>query len=103
MRQARQKQFLLAFKNSVMRHPGLLPQVAEKAREVMGNSLSPDEMASLALFVRSVGNENIKMGMVPTRTAFGSSLRVDAAKLPKVLREFHLTNERYPSAVSDLR
>ncbi|MEA2554379.1 MAG: polyisoprenyl-teichoic acid--peptidoglycan teichoic acid transferase, partial [Fimbriimonadaceae bacterium] len=45
-RQGRQKDFLVAFKNSLMERPALLPQVAEKARAVMGNSLSPDEMAS---------------------------------------------------------
>jgi len=102
MRQARQKEFLLAFKNSVMRHPGMLPQVADKAREVMGNSLSPDEIASLALFVKSVGNDNIKMGMVPTVSVGHSyALRVDANKLPKVMREFHFAQERYPSAVSE--
>jgi LCP family protein required for cell wall assembly len=104
MRQSRQKDFLLAFKNSMIRHPGLLPQVAEKAREVMGNSMSAEEIASLALFVKSVGKDNIKMGMIPT-VAMGrsSSLRVDAVKLPRVLREFHMTDDRYSSAVSDNR
>jgi hypothetical protein len=91
---------MVAYKNSIMRLPGLLPNVAEKARDVMGNSLSPDEIASLALFVKGVGNQSIKMGMVPTRVAGGSSLRLDSKKLPQVLREFHFTDDRYSSAVS---
>jgi len=99
-RQARQKEFLVAFKNSVMRHPGLLPAVAEKARDVMGRSLSPDEIASLALFVKGVGNNSIKMGMIPTVAAGGSNLRIDRHKLPKVLGQFGLADNRLESAVT---
>ena len=103
MRQARQKEFLLAFKNAMLRKPGILPEVAEKAREVTGNSLTPDEIASLALFVHGVPNMDIKMGMVPTVSAGNFNLRIDAAKLPATLREFNFETSRYPSAVSDLR
>ena len=103
MRQSRQKDFLLAFKRAVERRPGMLPEVAEKAREVMGNSLSPDEIASLALFVKGVGTNEIKMGMIPTVAAGNFNLRVDKAKLPTVLRQFGLADETIPGAVSMLR
>lgn len=103
VRQSRQKDFMVAFKNSVMRKPGTLPSVAEKAREAMGNALTPDEIASLALFVKSVGNQNIKLGLLPTQRAGKFTYRVDPKRLPKVMREFHLTDERYSSAVSALR
>jgi LCP family protein required for cell wall assembly len=99
-RQARQKEFLVAFKTAAMRHPTLMMKVADKAREVMGNSLTPEEMGSLALFVKSVSNENIRMGMVPTLSAGNFNLRVDKAKLPKVLRQFNLDDNRLDGAVS---
>lgn len=102
-RQARQKAFLIAFKQAVLRHPGALPQVADKAREVMGNSLTPDEIVSLALFTRSVGSQNIKMGMVPTLSAGNYNLRVDKQKLPKILREYNLVSNSFPNMVSALR
>lgn len=102
-RQARQKAFLLAFKNAVMKRPSSLPRVAEKAREVMGNSLTPDEIASLALFARSVGDSNVKMGMIPTVPSRNYNLRVDKRKIGKVLAEYHLIGDIYPSTYSARR
>jgi polyisoprenyl-teichoic acid--peptidoglycan teichoic acid transferase len=102
-RQARQKAFLIAFKKAVLRSPGVLPQVADKAREVTGNSLTPDEIVSLALFTRTVGSQNIKMGMVPTLSAGSYNLRVDKQKLPKVLREYNLAPLGFSEMVSALR
>lgn len=102
-RQGRQKEFLLAFKNAVMHKPTALPQVAAKAQEVMGNSLTPDEIASLALFARSVGDSNIKMGMIPTVPARNYNLRVDNKRVGEVLTEFHMMPEAFPSTVSARR
>ena len=101
-RQARQKDFLLAFKAAVIHRPGMLMQVAEKARDVMGDALTPEEVASLALFVRSVGPNDIKMGMVPTVSAGNYNLRVDSRKLPSVLRQFNMTPGGFQSEVSSL-
>jgi polyisoprenyl-teichoic acid--peptidoglycan teichoic acid transferase len=103
MRQSRQREFMVAFKNSVMRKPGMLPTVADKARAFMGNSLTTDEVASLALFMRSVKSDSIKMGMIPVKNGRGYTQRLDAKKLPKVLREFNFVDERLSSAVSSLR
>jgi anionic cell wall polymer biosynthesis LytR-Cps2A-Psr (LCP) family protein len=97
-RQERQKAFLLAFKSAVLRHPGKLGQVAEKARGVFGNALSDQEVASLMLFAKAVGSENIKMGMVPTVPARRYDLRVDKRKLDDVLREHHFV-EPFPESV----
>lgn len=93
-RQARQKDFMLAFKDAVLRKPTLLPRVADQARLAMGGSLSKEEISSLALFARSVGSDNIKMGMIPTVQARGFDLRVDRGKLDDVLREFHIVETR---------
>lgn len=88
-RQKRQKDFLLAFKDAVMRSPGMIGQVADKARAVMGNELTPDEVAALALFARAVNSESIKMGMVPVRDGRGSNLLLETSQLQDTLKEFH--------------
>jgi LCP family protein required for cell wall assembly len=89
-RQDRQKEFLLAFRESLMQNPGKLPKVAEKARDVMGGALSDQEVASLVLFAKAVGGENIKMGMVPTVPTRNYNLRIDSSKLDETLREYRL-------------
>lgn len=88
-RQKRQKDFMLAFKDSVMGRPEQLTSVATKAVDVMGGALSPREVAALGLFARRVGSDNIRMGMIPVVEAGGTNLRVDSDKLRDVLREFH--------------
>lgn len=90
-RQDRQKDFLLAFKDGVMKQPGKLPTVANKAMEVMGGELDAREVASLMLFARKVGNDNIKMGMVPTRDEANYNLSVDRSKLREKLKELNFT------------
>ncbi len=89
-RQKRQKDFMLAFKDAVMKHKTLIGQVANKAVEVMGGGLNAKESAALALFSQSVRSENIKMGMIPVLPASGYDLRLDRDKLPQTLREFGL-------------
>ena len=75
---------------ALMQNPSKLPKVAEKARDVMGGALSDQEVASLVLFAKAVGGENIKMGMVPTVPARNFNLRVDSSKLDETLREYKL-------------
>lgn len=89
-RQARQKAFLMAFKDAALARPAVLPQVAEKAKDVMGGALNDEEISSLALFARGVGNQNIKLGMLPTVPTRRFNLRVDQARLKGVLKEHDL-------------
>lgn len=89
-RQNRQKQFLVSFKNSIMRDPLRLPQVMDKAVEVLGNSLSEDQIASVAYFARGVKPETIKMGQVPVRPGRGTNLLVNERELSAKLVEFNL-------------
>lgn len=86
-RQKRQREFLLAFKDSVMKRPELLGKVADKARDVLGNELSADEVAALALFARRVGNDNIKVAQIPVVEAGGTNLAPDYTGMRRVLRE----------------
>lgn len=83
-RQGRQKEFLLAFKEAVMKQPTLISSVAEKAVDVMGDGMSNAEVAALALFAQRVGNDNIKLGMVPTfEQRYSSNLILDHVGLHK--------------------
>lgn len=86
-RQDRQKDFLLAFKEAMLKRPGLITSVAEKARDVMGGELNAEELAALILFARSVGNDNVKMGQVPTVPARRYDLALDRTGLRKTLRD----------------
>ncbi len=91
MRQQRQKQFLLAFKNQVIKHWTQLPSILDEGVKVIGGALSNDEIASIALFARSVPAQNIQWGQVPVKEIPGSTfLRVDEDALPDVLAQYRL-------------
>lgn len=64
-RQQRQKDFMLAFKKSIMSRPDMLAAVADKAVEVTGNGLNANELAALALFAPRIQTNAVRMGMVP--------------------------------------
>lgn len=93
-RQERQRDFMLAFKESVMKNPMKLPQVAEKSKEVMGNALNNEELVYVARFIQKVGNDNIKIGMIPVYDIPGTyDLAVDEAKLHDTLAQYHLADD----------
>jgi len=89
-RQERQKDFLLAFKDTLVRHWTMLPKVADKSVELSGNEFSANELVTLAKFAKSIDAENIRMGMVPVIEASNYDLEVDKTKLDETLREFNL-------------
>lgn len=91
-RQKRQKEFLVSFKNAVIRRPQAMTAVLEEARAFIGNALTPEEIASLAFFGRKVPSDQIKLGQVPVLEGRGTNLDVDRAKLPAALEEFGLAN-----------
>lgn len=88
----RQREFLMAFKSAVFANPLRLPDVANKGEAVLGGALNRDEILSLARFSQAVGNDHIKMGILPTIEAENFNLRVDSTKLQGTLQEFHLTD-----------
>ena len=90
-RQARQKQFLLAFKQQALKDLLKLPQIVNEGEKVLGGGLNSDEIASLALFAKQVPPENIQWGQIPVKDIRGSSdLSVDRKKLPAVLAQYKL-------------
>ena len=92
MRQKRQKQFMLAFKQQAMKDWTKLPQIVNEGEKVLGGALSSDEIASLALFARSVPPQNIQWGQVPVTDGPGNDLTLDEDKLPSVLAQYRLTD-----------
>jgi polyisoprenyl-teichoic acid--peptidoglycan teichoic acid transferase len=90
-RQERQKDLLLGFKQSVLANPARLPEIANLGKAVLGNSLDDEQILSLAMFGKSVGQQRIKLGVIPTREE-GNGLRLVADELPKVLQEYNLTS-----------
>jgi polyisoprenyl-teichoic acid--peptidoglycan teichoic acid transferase len=89
-RQDRQKEFLLAFKNAAMRDKFKLPQLVEKARAAIGNTLTSSEIASLAFFAQGLPPNSIQMGQVPVVEASGTRLRIDEDKLDETLNKFNM-------------
>jgi LCP family protein required for cell wall assembly len=67
-RQDRQKEFLVAFKNAVLSNKLALPNVANQGFQVLGGSLSEDEIATLALFAQGLKSADIRMAALPTYT-----------------------------------
>jgi polyisoprenyl-teichoic acid--peptidoglycan teichoic acid transferase len=89
-RQNRQKEFLMAFKDAMLRNLTALPQVADKAKDAIGGGLSNEEIIALAHFARKVSRDNIKMGVVPVVPADKYNFRINEGELPATLAEFHL-------------
>jgi LCP family protein required for cell wall assembly len=94
-RTARQRDFLLAFKSAVMKNWMSLPQVTNRAVDVLDHALTPSEVTALAEFAQKVGGDNIQMGMLPVVDAndgqFG--LRVDERQVAGTLRRYHFVDD----------
>lgn len=92
-RQDRQKALMVSFKQKLENQPRLIPRVADSIVEVLSNALTADEIAALILFGRSVGSENIKMGVVPTRDVPHYNLEVIQEDLTKVLQDLEFISK----------
>ncbi len=92
-RQARQKQFLVSFKQQIVKQFARLPEIAERGPRVLGNTLSSAEMISLAKFGREVKPEDIKLEMVPVVDGEGSFLEVNRSALRKKLAELGFSTQ----------
>jgi len=90
-RQARQKQFLMAFKGAALSHWSNLPAIAEQAVQVLGGALQDDEVAALAMFAKGVPQSNIKMGAVPAVDPDENPMHLDKRGLKKALAQFGFT------------
>ncbi len=91
MREKRQKQFLLAFKQEALKNWLKVPEIVNRGEKVIGGALTSDEIGSLALFSRSVPPENIQWGQVPVKDIPDSNdLALDKERLPAILAQYRL-------------
>jgi len=91
-RQARQKDLMMAMKDRALAKWQVAPKIMDESYELLGRALMPKEIASLALFARKVGADNVKMDMVPVIERKGrSTLELDEDKLAEKLEELHMT------------
>jgi LCP family protein required for cell wall assembly len=72
VRTERQRQLLLAFQGSVLKHITALPEIVEKGVAVLGGALTTREIAALATFQKKVGQKNVKMLRMPTKPGRGT-------------------------------
>jgi LCP family protein required for cell wall assembly len=87
-RQARQKDFMLAFKKSVIGNLSKLPDVVDSGKQVLNGSLSDEQIGALFAFVRKVPQQNIQMGMVPVLEKSGGRIVLDKGKVGATLQQF---------------
>jgi LCP family protein required for cell wall assembly len=89
-RQRRQREFLLAYRDELIKNPSAIPAVVDKFKQLVADDFSVEEFAALALFITRLKSENIRMGMIPARVAGHYFLRIDESKLFDTLREYKL-------------
>jgi polyisoprenyl-teichoic acid--peptidoglycan teichoic acid transferase len=105
-RQKRQKDFLIAFKTRVMSDPWKLPALTNEAVNLLGGGLTADELQALMRFSQSVGQDNIRMSMIPVtdhrNSAYGWYQTLQERELAKTLRDYKFVESRYAAAPDDL-
>ena len=89
-RQARQRQFIVAFKSQAMKKWTRLGAVSDKVGELTGHAFNDDELVSLLFFTKEVESANIRLGMLPIIEGNNYNLMVDKNKLRDTLKEFDL-------------
>lgn len=98
-RQKRQKELMVAFQEALMANKLAAPAVLEEAVNLLGGGLKSDEIGALMTFGEKVGQDNIKMGMVPVTEgrdrAYGYYMLVDRNKIDSVLEEFLFKPKSY--------
>jgi len=101
MRQERQQDFMIAFKDALKANMAVAPQIAEKSIELADGEFTAKEIASLMLFAQNVGRDNIKLGMLPIFEQSGTTdLAIDTAKRTETLEEFGFISDQSSGAVS---
>ena len=89
-RQGRQRSFIIAFKERAMQKWLKLPELVDQTADLTGNVFTDRELASLFLFSRRVGSQNINLGMLPVLEGENYDLMVDKDKLYDTLKEYEL-------------
>ncbi len=90
-RQKRQKDLMLALKESMTANFTRVPAILDETISLSGNSFNAAEIASLMLFAQSIDAQNIRMGQLPVVEVSGSyDLLPNEVELPEALRTYRL-------------
>ena len=92
-RTERQREFLVAFKQSIVKNYTQLPTIIERGIGVLGRALTTKEIASLANFSRGVPPTNITMSRLPTLPGRGSFEELDRKKARALLNKYGYFNK----------
>lgn len=92
-RQARQQQFMLAFKSRLMSRPFAIGAVADGAKNMARGAFTDEEVASLVNFAQGVPKSSIKMGTIPVVDGPNYTLRVDKKRMNSVLKSLKITDD----------
>lgn len=95
-RQKRQKHFLMAFKDQLMRNWTQIGVVADQAGIALGDVLSPKEIACIALFMRKMKTEDIQMDQLPVHDGSNARLILDKRKAKEMLARLNLLHSANP-------
>lgn len=71
-RQKRQREFLIAFKDAILRKPTMLPSLMEQSKKVLGDSLTNDQMIAMMDFSRKLPHDRIVMNQIPVKDGRGT-------------------------------
>jgi anionic cell wall polymer biosynthesis LytR-Cps2A-Psr (LCP) family protein len=66
-RQNRQKQLIYAIKDQLVHNPGRIPAAIEDAHNTLAGDITTDEIAVIANYLMDIGNDNVKMSIIPTQ------------------------------------
>lgn len=89
-RQARQRQFMVAFKSQALKKWTKAGFVADKIGDLTGRAFDEEELKSLFLFAKDLKTEKINLGMLPIIEGRNYNLMVDKSKLQQTLKEYEL-------------
>lgn len=90
-RQKRQKDLMLALKQQLIKNWTQGMNVLDKTVEISGNAFNAEEVATLMMFMKALGDssEKIRMGQIPVNDIEGTyDLAVDNQKLQSTLEQY---------------
>lgn len=93
VRENRQHEFMIAFKEQLQHHIGALPSVLDQAAKFMADGFNDQEVMSLGQFATRVPKENINLGQLPVKDGPGSFLTPIKKEIPGVLQKYDLVSK----------
>jgi len=101
-RQKRQRDFLISFKDSILKKPAMIPALMEQSKKVLGDSLTNDQIISIMEFSRSLPRERIVMSQIPVKDGHGTWQLLLKGPAEKMLQQYGFI-DKDPAGVTAAR